>query len=53
MPVETPQRESATAFRVLAAISFCHLSNDMMQSVLPAVYPILKKAYTLDFGQWA
>src|SRR3954469_12370863 len=23
----------------------------MMQSVLPAVYPILKKAYTLDFGQ--
>jgi len=51
VPVETPQRESTTAFRVLAAISFCHLLNDMMQSVLPAVYPILKKAYTLDFGQ--
>jgi len=43
--------ESATAFRVLAAISVCHLLNDMMQSVIPAVYPILKDAYHLDFGQ--
>jgi FSR family fosmidomycin resistance protein-like MFS transporter len=40
-----------TAFRVLAAISFCHLLNDMMQSVIPAVYPILKSIYRLDFGQ--
>ena len=40
-----------TAFRVLAAISFCHLLNDMLQSVIPAVYPILKSAYRLDFGQ--
>jgi len=45
------ERESATAFRVLAAISFCHLLNDMMQSVIPAVYPILKASYHLDFGQ--
>jgi FSR family fosmidomycin resistance protein-like MFS transporter len=44
-------RETATAFRVLAAISFCHLLNDMMQSVIPAVYPILKNTYRLDFGQ--
>jgi FSR family fosmidomycin resistance protein-like MFS transporter len=44
-------RETATAFRVLAAISFCHLLNDMMQSVIPAVYPILKDTYRLDFGQ--
>ena len=40
-----------TAFGVLAAISFCHLLNDMMQSVIPAVYPILKTAYRLDFQQ--
>jgi FSR family fosmidomycin resistance protein-like MFS transporter len=40
-----------TAFRVLAAISFCHLLNDLMQSVIPAVYPILKSSYHLDFGQ--
>jgi MFS transporter, FSR family, fosmidomycin resistance protein len=48
---ESRERETATAFRVLAAISFCHLLNDMMQSVIPAVYPILKASYHLDFGQ--
>jgi len=47
----TDERETATAFRILAAISFCHLLNDMMQSVIPAVYPILKVSYHLDFGQ--
>src|SRR5262249_33343638 len=40
-----------TAFTVLTALSFCHLLNDMMQSLLPAIYPILKSAYALDFGQ--
>jgi FSR family fosmidomycin resistance protein-like MFS transporter len=40
-----------TAFRILAAISFCHFLNDLMQSVIPAVYPILKTSYHLDFGQ--
>jgi len=41
----------STTFRILAAISFCHLLNDMMQSVVPAVYPILKASYHLDFSQ--
>lgn len=45
------ERPARTAFRVLAAISFCHLLNDMMQSVVPAVYPILKRTYSLNFGQ--
>jgi FSR family fosmidomycin resistance protein-like MFS transporter len=40
-----------TAFNVLAAISFCHLLNDMMQSLLPALYPMLKTSYALSFGQ--
>ena len=40
-----------TAFTVLGAISFCHLLNDMMQSLLPAIYPMLKSAYALSFGQ--
>jgi FSR family fosmidomycin resistance protein-like MFS transporter len=40
-----------TAFTVLAAISFCHLLNDMMQSLLPALYPMLKDSLRLDFGQ--
>ncbi len=43
-------KAGGTAFKVLAAISFCHLLNDMLQSVIPAVYPILKTAYRLDFG---
>src|SRR5215471_8094250 len=42
---------AATAFSILATISFCHLLNDMMQSLLPAIYPILKTNYALDFGQ--
>ncbi len=31
-----------TAFTILGAISFCHLLNDMMQSLMPAIYPMLK-----------
>jgi FSR family fosmidomycin resistance protein-like MFS transporter len=38
-------------FTILAAISFCHLLNDMMQSLIPAIYPILKDSFRLDFGQ--
>ncbi len=40
-----------TTFAVLVAISFCHLLNDMMQSLLPAIYPMLKESFALDFGQ--
>jgi FSR family fosmidomycin resistance protein-like MFS transporter len=40
-----------TAFAVLCAISFCHLLNDMMQSLLPAIYPMLKASFALSFVQ--
>ena len=40
-----------TAYPVIAAISFAHLLNDMMQSLVPALYPILKTSYGLDFAQ--
>jgi FSR family fosmidomycin resistance protein-like MFS transporter len=40
-----------TVFGVIMAISFCHLLNDMMQSLLPAVYPTLKTDLRLNFGQ--
>lgn len=43
--------EEGTLFRVLTAVSFCHFLNDMVQSLLPAVYPILKGSFGLDFGQ--
>ncbi|MGO4128266.1 MFS transporter [Inquilinus sp. YAF38] len=40
-----------TVFTILAAISFSHLLNDMMQSLLPALYPMLASDFGLDFGQ--
>lgn len=51
--VAPPQVKTAagTAFGILAAISFCHLLNDMLQSLIPAVYPLLKTSYHLDFSQ--
>jgi FSR family fosmidomycin resistance protein-like MFS transporter len=42
---------AGTAMAVLGAISFSHLLNDMMQSLLPAIYPVLKLRYGLSFGQ--
>lgn len=36
---------------VLIALSVTHLLNDMIQSLIPAIYPIIKTAYALDFGQ--
>jgi FSR family fosmidomycin resistance protein-like MFS transporter len=47
-PGQTPD---GTIFRVLVAVSFCHLLNDTMQSLLTSIYPILKTAYHLNFGQ--
>jgi len=40
-----------TAYTVLFAISLCHLLNDMMQALLPALYPVIKRDFGLDFGQ--
>jgi len=48
---EAQQQPVTTAFTVLGALSFCHLLNDMMQSLLPSMYPILKDGLRLDFGQ--
>lgn len=36
---------------VLAAVSVSHLLNDVMQSLIAAVYPLLKESFRLDFGQ--
>jgi len=47
----SPVSTERTTFRVLAAISFCHFLNDTLQSIIPAIYPILKTSYNLDFGQ--
>ena len=38
-----------TAFPILAMLSVCHFLNDMIQSLLPAIYPLLKDSFALDF----
>lgn len=40
-----------TAFSILLSISVCHLLNDMVQSLIPSLYPILKDSFHLNFGQ--
>ena len=45
------QKPAETVFGVIVAISFCHALNDMMQSLLPAIYPALKTDLRLSFGQ--
>src|SRR5215470_12322372 len=42
---------SKAIFPVLLSISFCHLLNDTVQSLIPAVYPLLKDALRLNLGQ--
>jgi len=42
---------STTVFPILFTISFTHLLNDMMQSVIPAIYPLMKENLHLNFSQ--
>ena len=50
--VEFPLEVGAKpVFKILGAISFCHLLNDMLSSLLPSIYPLLKSSFHLDFAQ--
>jgi FSR family fosmidomycin resistance protein-like MFS transporter len=40
-----------TAYSVLYSISLAHLLNDMLQAVIPAIYPLIKTSFHLDFSQ--
>lgn len=42
---------SKTVFPILFALSFSHLLNDTIQSLIPAIYPIIKNSYHLSFSQ--
>ncbi len=48
---ENQQAAEKTGFRVLGAISFSHFLNDMIQSLLLAIYPLLKGNFHLSFVQ--
>src|SRR6056297_1359977 len=43
--------ETATVLPVLVALSVGHLLNDLMQSLVPAIYPIIKDVHGLSFSQ--
>jgi len=55
VPVSFPsvnvQPAEKTAFAILIVISVCHLLNDMMQTLLSAIYPLLQTNYGLSFAQ--
>ncbi|MFT0546347.1 MFS transporter [Allopusillimonas ginsengisoli] len=46
-----PGQDTGVVYKILAAISVSHLLNDMMQSVLLALYPVLKGSFSLSFAQ--
>ncbi|TBR39709.1 MULTISPECIES: MFS transporter [Dyella] len=45
------RQEHATEYGIIGAISFSHLLNDMIQSLILAIYPILKDGFHLSFAQ--
>jgi FSR family fosmidomycin resistance protein-like MFS transporter len=50
-PAQSRAVAPEATFVVVIALSFTHLLNDMMQSLLPAIYPLIKDAYHLAFAQ--
>lgn len=45
------QKAELTIFNILFAISFSHMLNDTIQSLIPAIYPIIKDSFRLSFAQ--
>lgn len=51
MSLSATSPAARTSWLVLVAISFCHMINDIMQSLLAAIYPLLQLEFDLTFGQ--
>ena len=49
--IRPPAAAEGTVFAVILAASFCHFINDVVQSLLSALYPMLKTDFHLDFWQ--
>ncbi len=47
----TKKIAEGTVFAILLNISFCHLLNDTIQSLIPSIYPIVKERFSLSFAQ--
>ena len=52
-PISAPRRRTTadTVYPILLMVCATHLLNDMMQSVIPAVYPLLKEKFGFTFAQ--
>jgi MFS transporter, FSR family, fosmidomycin resistance protein len=50
-PVVRPHVDIGTTFPILLSLSVCHTLNDLNGSLLPALYPLFKTTYQLDFAQ--
>src|ERR1700748_1634266 len=50
-PAKPVKSSGETVFGIIACIAICHGLNDMMQSLLPAIYPEFKANFGLTFGQ--
>jgi len=48
---QSPARPERIALKVLGAISISHFLNDLIQSLIPAIYPLLKDSFQLSFTQ--
>jgi FSR family fosmidomycin resistance protein-like MFS transporter len=51
LQAEQAPRFQKTAMSILVAVSFCHMLNDIMQSLLASLYPLFKTNYDLTFVQ--
>lgn len=51
MTSQTTDRSQDAAYMVLMAVSLCHFVNDVMQSLLAAIYPLLHAEFALDYWQ--
>src|SRR5215469_15166793 len=52
LPVrQTVETAEKTVLPVLLAISFCHVLNDTIQSLMPAIYPLVKESFHLNYSQ--
>jgi FSR family fosmidomycin resistance protein-like MFS transporter len=47
----TPATAQAAVLPILISLGFCHMLNDLMQSMIPALYPMIKDQFRLDFTQ--
>ena len=50
-PAGTQQGSSPLVLRIVLAVGFAHLINDLIQALLPSIYPMLKQNYGLTFTQ--